>query len=83
MNYMEQTFLYPTDFDTLLYASQLLQAEAMRYGVEHFSRNRGQMHGNDHLAAQRLLAGGELGRPSTMKAGGRRCSIMRSVSSRR
>ena len=40
MNYLGQTFLYPNDFDTLLYASQLLQAEAMRYGVEHFRRNR-------------------------------------------
>ena len=45
MNYMEQTFLYPSDFDTLLYASQLLQAEAMRYGVEHFRRNRGRCMG--------------------------------------
>ena len=45
MNYMEQTFLYPNDFDTLLYASQLLQAEAMRYGVEHFRRNRGRCMG--------------------------------------
>ena len=41
MNYMEQTFLYPNDFDTTLYASQLLQAEAIRYGVEHFRRIRG------------------------------------------
>lgn len=45
MNYMEQTFLYPTDFDTVLYASQLLQAEAIRYGVEHFRRNRGRCMG--------------------------------------
>lgn len=45
MNYMEQTFLYPSDFDTVLYASQLLQAEAMRYGVEHFRRNRGRCMG--------------------------------------
>lgn len=45
MNYMEQTFLYPTDFDILLYASQLLQAEAIRYGVEHFRRNRGRCMG--------------------------------------
>ena len=30
----------PTSFETLLYASQLLQAEAIRYGVEHFRRNR-------------------------------------------
>ncbi len=41
MEYMSQTFLYPTSFDTLLYASQLLQAEAIRYGVEHFRRLRG------------------------------------------
>ncbi len=45
MNYMAQTFLYPTDFDTLLYASQLLQAEAVRYGVEHWRRNRGRCMG--------------------------------------
>lgn len=45
MNYMEQTYLYPGDFDTTLYASQLLQAEAMRYGVEHFRRNRGRCMG--------------------------------------
>lgn len=45
MAYMEQMFLYPNDFDTLLYASQLLQAEAVRYGVEHFRRNRGRCMG--------------------------------------
>ncbi|MCM1189127.1 MAG: glycoside hydrolase family 2 protein [bacterium] len=45
MNYMEQTFLYPGDFDTVLYASQLLQAEAIRYGVEHFRRHRGRCMG--------------------------------------
>ena len=45
MNYMQQTFLYPSDFDTLLYASQLLQAEAIRYGVEHFRRYRGRCMG--------------------------------------
>ena len=45
MNYLEQTFLYPTEFDTVLYASQLLQAEAIRYGIEHFRRNRGRCMG--------------------------------------
>lgn len=45
MNYIGQTFLYPGNFDTVLYASQLLQAEAMRYGVEHFRRNRGRCMG--------------------------------------
>ncbi len=42
LQYLSQTYLYPTSFDTLLYASQLLQAEAIRYGVEHFRRNRAQ-----------------------------------------
>lgn len=45
MSYMGATYLYPNDFDTLLYASQLLQADAIRYGVEHFRRNRGRCMG--------------------------------------
>lgn len=40
MNYMQQTYKYPTNFETVIYASQLLQADAIRYGVEHFRRNR-------------------------------------------
>ncbi|MDD6036558.1 MAG: glycoside hydrolase family 2 protein [Lachnospiraceae bacterium] len=40
MNYMQQTYKYPSDFETVIYASQLLQADAIRYGVEHFRRNR-------------------------------------------
>ncbi|MGB8454749.1 MAG: glycoside hydrolase family 2 protein [Anaerocolumna sp.] len=45
MNYMQQTYRYPTEFQTVLYASQLLQADAIRYGVEHFRRNRGRCMG--------------------------------------
>jgi beta-mannosidase len=45
MNYLQQTYLYPTDFELLIYASQLLQADAIRYGVEHFRRNRGRCMG--------------------------------------
>ncbi|MDO4305487.1 MAG: glycoside hydrolase family 2 protein [Eubacteriales bacterium] len=45
MNYMQQMYRYPTDFETVLYASQLLQADAIRYGVEHFRRNRGRCMG--------------------------------------
>ncbi len=45
MNYLQQTFLYPSGFSTLIFASQLLQAEAIRYGVEHFRRNRGRCMG--------------------------------------
>ena len=45
LNYLQQTFRYPTEFTTLLYASQMLQAEAIKYGVEHFRRNRGRCMG--------------------------------------
>ena len=45
MNYLSATYLYPSRFDVLLYASQLLQAEAIRYGVEHWRRNRGRCMG--------------------------------------
>ena len=40
MQYLSQTFRYPLTFDSLTHASQLLQADAIRYGVEHFRRNR-------------------------------------------
>jgi beta-mannosidase len=45
MNYMQQNYRYPSDFQTVLYASQLLQADGIRYGVEHFRRNRGRCMG--------------------------------------
>lgn len=45
MNYLSATYLYPKDFEHLLYASQLLQADAIRYGVEHFRRYRGRCMG--------------------------------------
>lgn len=45
LSYLSATYLYPTDFEILLYASQLLQAEAIRYGIEHFRRNRGRCMG--------------------------------------
>lgn len=45
LKYLSATYLYPKDFDSLLYASQLLQADAVRYGVEHFRRNRGRCMG--------------------------------------
>ena len=45
MNYLSATYLYPKDFDQLLYASRLLQADAIGYGVEHFRRNRGRCMG--------------------------------------
>ena len=43
--YMSQTYLYPTSFDAFVYASQLLQAQAIQYGVEHWRRHRGRCMG--------------------------------------
>ncbi len=44
--YLADNYLYPLDFETLVYASQLLQADAIKYGVEHFRRNRGYCMGS-------------------------------------
>jgi len=46
LNYLSETFKYPKDFESLLYTSQLLQAEAIKYGVEHWRRNRGRCMGS-------------------------------------
>ncbi len=43
--YLAQMYLYPRDLSTLVYASQLLQAQAMQYGVEHWRRHRGRCMG--------------------------------------
>ena len=45
LSYLSQTYRYPAGFDMLLYASQLLQADAIRCGVEHWRRHRGQCMG--------------------------------------
>jgi beta-mannosidase len=45
MNYMSATYRYPKSFSEFIYASQLLQADAIRYGVEHFRRHRGRCMG--------------------------------------
>lgn len=41
ISYISEEYLYPIDFEKLVYTSQVMQAEAIRYGVEHFRRNRG------------------------------------------
>ena len=40
VSYLSQMYLYPSELTNLVYASQLLQAQAMQYGVEHWRRNR-------------------------------------------
>lgn len=45
LHYIGETYKYPKNFDSLLYTSQLNQAEGLRYGVEHWRRNRGRCMG--------------------------------------
>ncbi len=45
VSYLAQMYRYPGNLDTLIYASQLLQAQAIQYGVEHWRRNRGRCMG--------------------------------------
>ncbi|MBQ3529126.1 MAG: glycoside hydrolase family 2 protein [Oscillospiraceae bacterium] len=40
LGYLADNYLYPHSFEALVYASQLLQADAIKYGVEHFRRCR-------------------------------------------
>lgn len=45
LSYLGENYLYPLCFGDVVYASQLLQAEAIRTGVEHWRRNRGRCMG--------------------------------------
>jgi len=44
--YMRKMFKYPDKFEDILYVSQLIQAEGVRYGVEHFRRHYGRTMGS-------------------------------------
>lgn len=45
LSYLSQYCRYPKDFDSLLYVSQIVQAEGIRCGVEHLRRLRGRCMG--------------------------------------
>ena len=45
LQYMAKTYLYPSSFPMQIFASQLMQATAIRMGVEHLRRNRGRCMG--------------------------------------
>jgi len=46
LRYLSDNYLYPSAFEDLVYASQLMQADAIKYGVEHFRRHRGYTMGS-------------------------------------
>ncbi|MGL4737908.1 MAG: beta-mannosidase [Cellulosilyticaceae bacterium] len=45
LHYLSAYYRYPYSLERIVYLSQLLQAEAMRYGAEHWRRNRGRCMG--------------------------------------
>ena len=45
IQYMSENFLFPKDFESLLYLTQILQALAVKTGVDHWRRNRGNTMG--------------------------------------
>ncbi|MWC31227.1 beta-mannosidase [Paenibacillus sp. MMS18-CY102] len=45
VHYVSQYFKFPSSFEQFPYVSQLIQAEGVRYGVEHWRRNRGRCMG--------------------------------------
>ncbi len=46
LTYLANTYPYPNGLENLVYASQLVQASAIKYGVEHFRRIRGYCMGS-------------------------------------
>jgi len=44
LNYMKKRFNIPMNFENQIILSQITQAEAMEYGVEHWRRNRNNFH---------------------------------------
>lgn len=45
---LSEYFYCPTDFEGIIFASQIMQAEAIKYGAEHFRRNRGRCMGSTY-----------------------------------
>ncbi|MBR4719238.1 MAG: glycoside hydrolase family 2 protein [Lachnospiraceae bacterium] len=45
LQYLSQEFLYPKDFESLLYITQIMQGLAVKKAAEHMRRNRGQCMG--------------------------------------
>ena len=46
LKYLAEEYQMPKDLETTVYASQLNQANAIKFGVEHFRRNRGYTMGS-------------------------------------
>ncbi|MEI6602988.1 MAG: glycoside hydrolase family 2 protein [Clostridia bacterium] len=45
MHYLSEEYRYPESFESFLFSSQILQAEAIKYGVENWRKQRGKCMG--------------------------------------
>jgi beta-mannosidase len=75
---MAQNFRMPKDFPSLVYLSLVLQAEGIRYGVEHWRRNRARVSGTLIWQLNDCWPWPP-GPPSTISAAGRPCTTPRGV----
>lgn len=48
MDYLFSSYKNPKDFEATLYASQIVQAEGIKMGIEHWRRNRGRCMGSTY-----------------------------------
>jgi beta-mannosidase len=48
MEYLLSSYKNPKDFEATLYASQIVQAEGIKMGIEHWRRNRGRCMGSTY-----------------------------------
>jgi beta-mannosidase len=48
MDYLFSSYKNPKDFEAALYASQIVQAEGIKMGIEHWRRNRGRCMGSTY-----------------------------------
>ena len=80
---MTDTFRMPKDFPSLVYLSMVLQAEAIRYGVEHWRRHM-RPRARARCTGSSTTAGRWLPGPAwTTLAAGRRCTTPPGASTRR
>ncbi len=47
-NYLSNYYAYPTSFEKMVYASQILQGDCLRTAIEHYRRNRGRCMGSTY-----------------------------------
>ena len=79
---MLDTFRLPKDFPSLVYLSMVLQAEGIRYGVEHWRRHMDRVQARS-TGSSTTAGRSRPGRASITSAAGKRCTMPRAAFTRR